>query len=145
MKQADLDEGLRSDGLTAKAHRALRGLKRENKRLRMGRDILIEEVPVDPSPVRPASAASGIRSRSPPPRHADMRTRSTSARGTVQVCTRPTDRRTRSDSVKPAERALARYTARFRVAGAAPFLTTVPPEIRPSRMVCDPVETENRT
>ena len=37
VRQADLDEGLRSDGLTTKARREL---KRENKRLRMERDIL---------------------------------------------------------------------------------------------------------
>ena len=40
VRQADLDEGLRSDGLTTKARRELRELKRENKRLRMERDIL---------------------------------------------------------------------------------------------------------
>ena len=37
VRQVDLDEGLRSDGLTTKARREL---KRENKRLRMERDIL---------------------------------------------------------------------------------------------------------
>ena len=40
------------------------------------------------------------------------RSRSTSACATVQVRTRPTDRRTRSDSVKPAERAFACHSAR---------------------------------
>ena len=40
VKQAELDEGLRSDGLTTKAREELRELKRENKRLRMERDIL---------------------------------------------------------------------------------------------------------
>ena len=40
VKQADLDEGLRSDGLTTEARRKMRELKRENKRLRMERDIL---------------------------------------------------------------------------------------------------------
>ena len=40
------------------------------------------------------------------------RSRSTSACATVQVCTRPTDRRTRFASVKPAERALACHSAR---------------------------------
>ena len=40
VKQADLDEGLRSDGLTTEARKQLRELKRENKRLRMERDIL---------------------------------------------------------------------------------------------------------
>ena len=41
-----------------------------------------------------------------------VRSRSTSACATVQVRTRPTDRRTRSDSVKPATRALACHSAR---------------------------------
>ena len=41
-----------------------------------------------------------------------VRSRSTSACGTVQVRARPSDRRTRSDSVKPAERALACHSAR---------------------------------
>ena len=40
VKQADLDEGLRSDGLTTEARKELRELKRDNKRLRMERDIL---------------------------------------------------------------------------------------------------------
>ncbi len=40
VKQADLDEGRRSDGLTTQARKELRELKRENKRLRMERDIL---------------------------------------------------------------------------------------------------------
>ena len=39
VKQADLDEGLRSDGLTTEARKEMRELKRENKRLRMERDI----------------------------------------------------------------------------------------------------------
>ena len=39
VKQADVDEG-RRDGLTTEARRELRRLKRENKRLRMERDIL---------------------------------------------------------------------------------------------------------
>ena len=41
-----------------------------------------------------------------------VRSRSTSAAGAVQVRTRPTDRRTRSDSVNPAERAFACHSAR---------------------------------
>ena len=41
-----------------------------------------------------------------------VRSRSTSACATVQVRTRPTDRRTRSDSVNPAERAFACHSAR---------------------------------
>ena len=40
VKQADLDEGRRGDGLTTQARKELRELKRENKRLRMERDIL---------------------------------------------------------------------------------------------------------
>ena len=39
VKQADVDEG-RRDGLTTEARAELRRLKRENKRLRMERDIL---------------------------------------------------------------------------------------------------------
>ena len=38
--QADLDEGLRSDGLTTEARKEMRELKRDVKRLRMERDIL---------------------------------------------------------------------------------------------------------
>ena len=40
VRQADLDEGLRSDGLTTEAREEMRRLKREVKRLRMERDIL---------------------------------------------------------------------------------------------------------
>ena len=40
VRQADLDEGRRSDGLTTEARRELRDLRRENKRLREERDIL---------------------------------------------------------------------------------------------------------
>ena len=40
VKQADLDEGLRSDGLTTEARKEMRELKRDVKRLRMERDIL---------------------------------------------------------------------------------------------------------
>ena len=40
VKQADLDEGRRSDGLTTEVRKEMRELKRENKRLRMERDIL---------------------------------------------------------------------------------------------------------
>ena len=39
VRQADLDEGRRSDGLTTEARLELLRLKRENKRLRMERDI----------------------------------------------------------------------------------------------------------
>ena len=40
VKQADLDEGLQSDGLTTEARKELRELKREVKRRRMERAIL---------------------------------------------------------------------------------------------------------
>ena len=40
VRQAELDEGLCSDGLTTEARKELRELKREVKRLRMERDIL---------------------------------------------------------------------------------------------------------
>ena len=40
VKQADLDEGLRSDGLTTEAREEMQRLKRDVKRLRMERDIL---------------------------------------------------------------------------------------------------------
>lgn len=38
--QADRDAGLRADGLTSAEHRELRRLRRDNKRLRVERDIL---------------------------------------------------------------------------------------------------------
>ena len=40
VKQADLDEGRRSDGLTTEERDELRQLRRENKRLRMEQEIL---------------------------------------------------------------------------------------------------------
>jgi transposase len=40
VKQADLDEGRRSDGLTTEDREELRRLKREVRQLRMERDIL---------------------------------------------------------------------------------------------------------
>ena len=40
VRRADLDEGLRSDGLTTEAREEMRRLKRDVKRLRMERDIL---------------------------------------------------------------------------------------------------------
>ena len=40
VKQSDLDEGRRSDGMTSEARKELRRLKGEVKRLRMERDIL---------------------------------------------------------------------------------------------------------
>lgn len=42
VKQAELDEGRRSDGLEADEREDLRSLKRENKRLRMEQEILID-------------------------------------------------------------------------------------------------------
>jgi transposase len=40
LKQADLDDGVRDDGLTTKEHRELRRLRKENRRLQQERDIL---------------------------------------------------------------------------------------------------------
>ena len=40
VKQADLDEGRREDGLTTKEREELRRLRRENRRLRREREIL---------------------------------------------------------------------------------------------------------
>ena len=40
IKQADLDEGRRSDGLTTEEREELRRLRRDNKRLRMEQEIL---------------------------------------------------------------------------------------------------------
>jgi transposase len=40
VKQADIDGGLRSDGLTTEEREELRQLRRENKRLRMEQEIL---------------------------------------------------------------------------------------------------------
>ena len=40
VRQADLDEGRRSDGQTTEARKELLRLKRDNKRLRIERDIL---------------------------------------------------------------------------------------------------------
>ena len=40
VKQADLDEGLRQDGTTTDEREELRRLRRENKRLRLEREIL---------------------------------------------------------------------------------------------------------
>ena len=39
VRQADVDEGRREDGLTTEARRTLSRLKRDNKRLRVERDI----------------------------------------------------------------------------------------------------------
>ena len=38
--QADLDEGRRTDGMTTKEHEELRRLRRENRQLRVEREIL---------------------------------------------------------------------------------------------------------
>jgi transposase len=40
VKQADLDEGVRSDGLTSKERGELQRLRRENKQLKLEREIL---------------------------------------------------------------------------------------------------------
>jgi len=40
VKQADVDEGMRSDGLTTAEHEELRQLRREIKQLKMEREIL---------------------------------------------------------------------------------------------------------
>jgi transposase len=40
VKQADLDEGRRKDGLTTEERQELRRLRRENKQLRIEREIL---------------------------------------------------------------------------------------------------------
>ena len=40
VQQADLDEGRRSDGLTTEERRELRRLRRENKQLKVEREIL---------------------------------------------------------------------------------------------------------
>jgi transposase len=42
LKQADLDDGVRDDGLTTKERRELRRLRKENRRLQQERDILAE-------------------------------------------------------------------------------------------------------
>ena len=44
VKQSDLDTGVRSDGLTLSELEELRGLRRENKRLRIEREILKKAV-----------------------------------------------------------------------------------------------------
>ena len=61
VKQADLDEGHRSDGLTTFERQELRQAKREIKRLRMERDIL--KKPRLGSPGRAARSRKRIRVR----------------------------------------------------------------------------------
>ena len=61
IKQVDLDEGRRSDGTTTRERDDLRRLKRENKRLRLERDIL--KKPGPGLPRRATRSPSGIRVR----------------------------------------------------------------------------------
>ena len=55
VKQADLDECLRSDGLTTEARKEMQRLKRDVKRLRMERDIQEKR--------RPGCAAKNVERR----------------------------------------------------------------------------------
>ncbi len=45
VRQADLDQGLREDGLKSDEREELRRLRRENKQLRIEREILSKHVP----------------------------------------------------------------------------------------------------
>jgi transposase len=58
VKRSDLDTGVRSDGLTASELEELRSLRRENKRLRVEREIL-----------KKAAAWFAQESDSVPPKH----------------------------------------------------------------------------
>ena len=61
VKQSDLDTGVRSDGLTSSELEELRGLRRENKRLRIEREIL--KKPRPGSLRRPTRCPRGVRVR----------------------------------------------------------------------------------
>ena len=61
VKQSDLDTGVRSDGLTSSELEELRSLRRENKRLRIEREILKKAAAwsaqeTDPVPPRRSSS-----------------------------------------------------------------------------------------
>ena len=61
MKQADLDAGVRSDGLTTEERDELRRLRRENKQLRIEREILKKAAAWfarEPDSVPPKSSSS---------------------------------------------------------------------------------------
>lgn len=60
LKQADLDEGQRSDGLTSEEQEELRRLRRENRILREEREIL-KNAAAHLSGRRPARAGEGVR------------------------------------------------------------------------------------
>lgn len=62
LKQADLDSGKRSDGLTSEEQEELRRLRRENRILREEREIL-KKKPQPSSPRRAARADEGLRVR----------------------------------------------------------------------------------
>src|SRR3972149_3511714 len=61
IRQADLDTGLRADGLTTEEREELRRLGRENRILREEREILEKRPPS--SPGRPARSSRSVRVR----------------------------------------------------------------------------------